>query len=339
MSPLVSIITPTYNHEKYISECLQTIIDQTFKDWELIIVNDGSTDGTVKAIEPFLSDKRIKLFSRKNVGIFRLKETYNYALSHAKGKYIAVIEGDDLWEQDKLRLQVDTMERNPEAVLCWGRSRNVSADKKKIYGIYPDLETDERFYYNNDPIGCILNILFFHNCVPAQTTFFRKDVLLKIGGFQQAYGLPLVDLVTIQEFATLGKFCFLEEPLSKWRMYAKQTTKTYPAEMMNGFYQLAKNNISRFKEKNDLAFSIDENKIDSYYKKQLVIAYSRSGRYKLIRKDFNDARKDFKTSIIINGFINPTWKLRSIVGYIFSLFHLNLEKLSKIMGRDNYLEE
>lgn len=120
--PMVSIISPTYNHEKFIADCIKSVLEQTFTNWEMIIIDDGSTDSTYSiACEYAQKDTRIKPFTQKNIGIFRLGESYNFALSQSKGKYVAVLEGDDVWLPGKLQIQVDSLEQNPECVLCWGK--------------------------------------------------------------------------------------------------------------------------------------------------------------------------------------------------------------------------
>jgi glycosyltransferase involved in cell wall biosynthesis len=339
MTPVVTIITLTYNHEKFIAECIQSVLDQSYHNWEMIIINDGSTDNTAKIVETFLGDSRIKFYNFSNVGIFRLNETYNFALSEAKGKYIAILDGDDLWEKEKLLLQVTELEKNQEVVLSWGRANSISSDKKTVYNFHPVMESAELKYYTNDPVGNILNLIFFRNCIPALTILIKKDALDKIGGFKQGYGLPLVDLPTLYELAILGKFNYIPELLGEWRIYARQVTKTYPAQMMEGFYKLSQDNYKRFKDLPAIKLSIHEDQIEKYYKKNLIIAYSRSGRYKLILGNFKQARVDYKKSILLNGFIEPVWKLRSLTGYVFSLLHMNVEGFAKLLGKKNYSEE
>ncbi len=110
MSDLVSIIMPSYNTAKYISDSINSVLYQTYKNWELIIVDDCSTDNTDEAVKPFLSDNRIRyLKNEKNSGA---AVSRNYALREAKGKWIAFLDSDDLWEKDKLEKQISFMEKN-----------------------------------------------------------------------------------------------------------------------------------------------------------------------------------------------------------------------------------
>lgn len=104
---LVSIITPSFNSEKFISDTIQSIKNQTYQDWEMIIVDDGSTDGTVSIIKEFLTDSRIQLYQldqNSGTGVAR-----NKAITLAKGRYISFLDSDDLWKPDKLQKQVEFM--------------------------------------------------------------------------------------------------------------------------------------------------------------------------------------------------------------------------------------
>ncbi|OXA80605.1 Glycosyltransferase involved in cell wall bisynthesis [Flavobacterium aquidurense] len=111
MSELVSIITPTYNAEKFITETLKSVKNQTYQNWEMILVDDASTDETVKIISDFAEkDSRIKLFKlEKNSGNGFAR---NIALEKAVGKYIAYLDADDLWFPNKLEKQVEFLKTN-----------------------------------------------------------------------------------------------------------------------------------------------------------------------------------------------------------------------------------
>ena len=110
MNDLVSIITPSYNTAKFIAKTIQSVLDQTYKNWEMIIVDDCSTDNTDDIVAPFLTDKRIKyLKNEKNSGA---AVTRNKALREAKGKWVAFLDSDDLWMPGKLEKQITFMEEN-----------------------------------------------------------------------------------------------------------------------------------------------------------------------------------------------------------------------------------
>ena len=110
MAGLVSIIMPSYNTASFITESIQSVLAQSYKDWELIIVDDCSPDNTDQVVKQYLSDERIKyLKNEKNSGA---AVSRNRALREAKGKWIAFLDSDDLWMPDKLKKQVGFMEKN-----------------------------------------------------------------------------------------------------------------------------------------------------------------------------------------------------------------------------------
>jgi glycosyltransferase involved in cell wall biosynthesis len=335
--PLVSIITPTYNHGKFISDCIDSVLKQSYQNWEMIIIDDGSTDNTFAIAREYENkDSRIKAFTQNNIGIFRLGETYNLALSKAAGKYAAILEGDDIWFPEKLTLQVDAMENNPEAVLCWGKAYRVKPDLSEYYSLSPndaDLDAD---LFSNNPIGTVAKKTLLGNFfMSALTLFMLKSSLDEIGGYVQSHNLPLIDVPTTLHLSMKGKFVYVNEPLGAWRIYPSQVTKTYSVEMEEGFYKFSLEFFDKYQKLINIE-EVDETKIYNRYKKAMVISYSRAGRYKLIRKDFKGAQKDYINSIFRFGIIQPVWKLRSFIGLIFSFFHWNVEGLAKMLGKHSY---
>ena len=110
MNKTVSVIMPSYNTADYISGSIRSVQSQTYEDWELIIVDDCSTDNTDEVVKPFLEDKRIRYF--KNTVNSGAAVSRNYALRQAKGKWIAFLDSDDLWLPQKLEKQLYFMEKN-----------------------------------------------------------------------------------------------------------------------------------------------------------------------------------------------------------------------------------
>ena len=105
---IVDIILPTYNCEKYIEDTISSIIIQSFKNWQLIIIDDASNDSTLHLIEKYLNDERIslkKLKKNKGQGFCR-----NLALRYSSSKYVAFVDSDDIWKKDKLKKQIEFMD-------------------------------------------------------------------------------------------------------------------------------------------------------------------------------------------------------------------------------------
>lgn len=110
MNELVSIIMPSYNTAKYIAESIRSVLAQTYEKWELLVVDDCSTDNTDEIVKPFLADERIRYFkNEKNSGAAISR---NKALREAKGKWIAFLDSDDLWVPEKLEKQIAFMQEN-----------------------------------------------------------------------------------------------------------------------------------------------------------------------------------------------------------------------------------
>jgi glycosyltransferase involved in cell wall biosynthesis len=112
MPPLVSVIVTTYNHERYIAAAIQSVVDQTYRDYELIVVDDGSTDSTCDRVLAFPDD--IHLVRQKNQGVAASRNT---GIGHARGQLLAFLDGDDLWEPDKLAHQVAAARSRPRSGL------------------------------------------------------------------------------------------------------------------------------------------------------------------------------------------------------------------------------
>ncbi len=116
-TPLVSIITPSYNSADFIAETIQSVKAQTYQNWEMLITDDGSTDNTIAIIETYTKhDPRIKLY-RSNLRSGSPAAPRNRSIKEAKGKYIAFLDSDDLWEPFKLSEQVEFAETNQYAVV------------------------------------------------------------------------------------------------------------------------------------------------------------------------------------------------------------------------------
>lgn len=237
MRPLVSILTPTYNHERFIGPCIESVLAQTYPNFEQIIIDDGSTDQTAQIAEGY-PDPRIKVIRQENQGLEALAETYNTALAQAQGEFVAILEGDDLFPAEKLERQMAAFQ-DSAVTLCWGRLRTIDAIGNEI-PIEPTLLDDRSRM--NDPIGSAA----IQMLRPSSLTFafpvtvvMRRAALDSIGGFQKFPGLPVVDYPTFLAMALTGKWAHEPEVCGLWRRHGSSTTSACLSRILNGAYRCA----------------------------------------------------------------------------------------------------
>ena len=153
---LVSIITPSYNSEKFIVETIESIINQTYTNWELIITDDCSSDTTVEIIESFIQkDNRISLYTLKSnqgAGVAR-----NHSIQVAKGRFIAFCDSDDQWKINKLELQLNSMLKK-NTVLSYSGYDVIGENGTFIKTIYPPKIITLKKILSNNYIGCLTAI-------------------------------------------------------------------------------------------------------------------------------------------------------------------------------------
>lgn len=125
-NPLVTVIVPSYNHEKYINQTIESILNQTYKNIEFIVVDDGSKDNSGSILKELSEKYKFKLILQENKGVARtITDTIK---KYANGKYISLCASDDYWVNNKIELQVKFMEDNPDYAMCFGNTYYVDID-------------------------------------------------------------------------------------------------------------------------------------------------------------------------------------------------------------------
>lgn len=202
MSILVSIITPSYNSSKYIEETIRSVQSQTFKEWEMIIVDDCSTDNTIDIVEQFiLSDNRIKLFENNtNLGA---AETRNLAIKKSKGRYIAFLDSDDVWLPNKLEKQLLFIEEN-NLSFTYSAYYKIDEEGNKKGVFYPPKEITFENLLKTCSIGCLTAIYDTNKLGKVYMPNIRK---------RQDYALWLIIFRKIQK--TKG---IVDQPLAYYRV-------------------------------------------------------------------------------------------------------------------------
>jgi len=174
---IISIIVSIYNSDKTLSTMIDSVLNQTYKEFELILINDGSTDNSLDIIKEFAKkDIRIVIIDKKNSG---LTKSLNIGLKKANGKYIARIDADDIWYPTKLEKQVEFLEQNQDYTLIGTAYNEIDDNGKIIYKKQriPLLITDEEIRENIVKFNP-----FFHSSV-----MFRKKVLETIGFYNEEF--------------------------------------------------------------------------------------------------------------------------------------------------------
>ena len=239
-NPLVSIITPTYNHQRYIGACIESVLAQTYGRWELLVVDDGSNDRTWEIVQQYANTEgRIRCFRQENKGIWRLAESYNLALGEARGELIAILEGDDLWLPTKLSIQVPA-HLAAGLTISFGQIRCVDASGKVLSTpIYPDARRHP-FLLKDDPRRLFVRLLRGEYNPPAVTMMIVRDALAGAGGFLQPHYLPFVDYPTcVSVIANGGALGYVPEILGLWRRHPAQATRLLADSLFSGVYRFA----------------------------------------------------------------------------------------------------
>lgn len=329
-NPLVSIITPTYNHEKFIGKCIESVLAQTYPNWELLIIDDGSTDATSNIVARY-KDKRIKYIRQNHLGIWKLPETYNNALRRSKGELIAILEGDDFWPPYKLEEQVRAFD-DKDVVLSWGRVAFVDETGKKIFGYSPpekDLSAD---IYQNKPIGKILEKAIYEIPIPEQSVVCRKDALVKIGGFKGDPGAPGAGILRIiLELSLIGTFSATNKVVGFYRQHRTQVsimtdnvkTQVAATEFLEGF-------LNRLPEEVKNKFNLQIRRFYTIRREGMARAYLAEGRKNLFRQEWGKAKKNFMEAV--NKGRLPT-KLKALLGLGLSFFKKDYESIAKVLRK------
>ncbi len=222
MTPSVSVIIPTFNRKCLIIETIESVLAQTFGDFEIIVVDNGGTDDTASVIEQF-NDSRIRYHWQEPTG--RPAPPRNKGLQMARGKYIGFLDSDDLWIENKLESQLAMFENNP--ALKWVYCKVAGFDH--VTGNVKESNSGEVYYE-----GDVCHQLIRHNFIPSASPLIRKTVFNVVGEFNEN---PILfareDWELWLRIAAIYPIGFVSEVLAKYRIHSD-------AISMNSKYMLKK---------------------------------------------------------------------------------------------------
>ena len=319
-SPKISVILPVYNAELYVRESIQSILDQTFSDFELIVLNDGSTDGSEKVILEF-QDDRIKYI--KNEINLKLIDTLNLGLKLAKGKYIARIDADDICFLDRFEKQISFLDKNPEYGII-GSFAEFFGDSNGVLK-YVEEDTDIRF------------ALLTHNPFIHSTIMFRRSILTEYQLEFRKDQLHVEDYDLWIIMISFTKAKIIPESLVKYRMHENQISSIHSEIQKNNTAILQKKyftSIFDTCEKQEVLLAIFyckfvKDQLDDFIKNREIIRLSLSSELqrKVFRKIETKSRdayleleqieiKDFLSMVSLNNFFS----LKQKMVLLFKLF-------------------
>jgi len=210
MNKLVTVVIPSYNHQNYIKEAIESIINQSYKNIELIVIDDGSIDSSPKILDSLSKKYGFKYIHRENRG---LSKTLNEALELAKGEYFSICASDDRFILDKVYKQVKFLENNLDYAVCYGNviAFNNSGIEKRV-----NVKNGKSRWIFKELITADINI-------PAPSSMMRTHILREVGGYSE--DILIEDWDMWLRVANIYKIGYLNEYLAYYRDHEKNTYK------------------------------------------------------------------------------------------------------------------
>ena len=293
-SPLVSIIIPSYNHGKFVDKALRSVLNQTYQNWEVILIDNQSTDQTNEILSKF-KDSRLKFFKIDNNGI--IAKSRNLGIKLSKGEWIAFLDTDDWWTSDKLSTCMDNINNEVDFIY---HNLEIKYDKPKFSlkgKKYKGRQLDKPILIN-----LLVSGILEGNAIGNSSVIVRKKIINKVGGISENK-----DLVASEDYNTwlriaqiTDNFKYLKKKLGYYLIHdfsAQKRNLSIPhKQAVNEFLHL-------FDYKQKLNFEVK-------------LKYM-SGNYNILVKNFSSAKKDF-IFVFKNGDIN--FKVRSLLKIILIIF-------------------
>ncbi len=321
-NPKVTVLMSVFNGEKYLNEAIDSILGQTFKDFEFLIVNDGSTDKTAEILESS-NDPRIKIINNeKNIGISKSR---NKGLKIAKGKYIAVMDADDISLPLRLEKEVGFLEQNKNIGLVGTNYLIINEEAKALYSVKRIAE------YKELKLKLLEENQFAHGCI-----MFRKECIKQVGYYREEFMLAL-DYDFILRISEKFEVSNIQEFLYKWRININSVSVRKKAlqdkyallaiELAKERRQSGKDKLQSLKREEIDKFLdefISKDKIQN--SKEIAQNYCYWGAILLNGKDYKGALQLLSKSL----FIRPL-RISNLIFFLKTLTVLLLRKIINIL--------
>jgi glycosyltransferase involved in cell wall biosynthesis len=226
---LVSIVMPVYNGRKFLDLAVKSVIEQTYSHWELVIIDDGSTDESFLCINKWAaSDRRIKVYYHKGHANCGVSATRNLGIQHAQGAYVALLDCDDEWHPSKLEKQVCLLQKNPDVILIYSKAISVDED---------GIELSKSRHQFDFPHFCgtalpetkdsiVVGMMNDSIWMPALTVVMNIQSVRKAGCFDETLKFQVEDHLLFTLMVASGPVYFMDEVLASYRVHKDSYTQT-----------------------------------------------------------------------------------------------------------------
>jgi glycosyltransferase involved in cell wall biosynthesis len=209
-TPKVSVLMPVYNGEKYLKDAIESILNQTFTDFEFIIINDGSKDSSAAIVQSYLDKRIVFVENEQNIGLIK---TLNKGLLIAKGEYIVRMDCDDISLKNRIEVQVKFMDANPTIGAC-GSFYNIFINDKTAIADFP---------IDNEEMNCFL---IFNSPIAHPTAIVRRQVLIENDINYSLDCIHAEDYLLWSQLAEKGSLANISQALLNYRIHPGQITET-----------------------------------------------------------------------------------------------------------------
>lgn len=220
-TPLVSVVIATYNMAKYLPMAIQSVLEQTYNNIEVIVVDDGSTDNTEEVIKTLSEDTRVRYIVQENRGQASAK---NRGIQESSGEFIAFLDADDMWKPEKLELQIPVFFRSKSIGVVYAKL--IYIDDK---GVELLNTPDEYMLFR----GWVSGPLFIRNFVRFGAAVVRRECFVRLGGFKEHIRMG-IDYDLWLRFSTQYEFEYVDKALLYYRIWAGQMSNNCKGRYLNG---------------------------------------------------------------------------------------------------------
>ncbi|RJO59345.1 glycosyltransferase [Candidatus Parcubacteria bacterium] len=321
--PEISVIIPTYNYAQYIIETLESVINQTFKDLEIIVVDDGSTDDTKKVLEPYIQAKTIKYIYQNNQGLAAARNT---GIKNSQGRSITFLDSDDLFTNDKLLTLRAALKNSPDMAMAYGN--HLLWTGQKIY-------KKPRFSNGRAPSGWILPQLFLKPLMSVPTVLVERKCFEKVGLFNETLSTG-EDWEMWQRIAAEFQIMYVDKITAYVRVH--------PKSMSTNFIKMGENKLKikqsiYFRYQSKLLANLSQRDIDRSFSE----IYIDLSKHQILQGSKQVARKYLKCAYGLDkkSFIRNSWLLLATYMQTLTkiLYRIKMSLLNFLTVSDKNLNE